>query len=257
MDQEDFTQCKYCGLKRRYILNHLAQNLDCKKHYTDEEILTLKISAKMKSDEKKKQRKRECYNPSKRAKRYQEHKQEIAKKYDSQKMKDNYNKFVSMKESKIGKTFQRIFDIFYDKEHKKMNERFYKIIKKKISRNEKASRAEIRKKAKAAVENHLQTIDMKRHRRDVCNKAFKNKIFKQTFQEIYKKAFDNAMDIIMNSNSCSEIMSENASLRNENWVNKRFRIVKNKELKKLSKQMMDDDLTTLINIEFQYLPDIE
>ena len=67
------------------------------------------------------------------AKRYQEHKQEIAKKYDSQKMEDNYNKFVSMKESKIGKTFQRIFDIFYDKEHKKMNERFYKIIKKKIS----------------------------------------------------------------------------------------------------------------------------
>ena len=113
MDQEDFTQCKYCGLKRRYILNHLAQNLDCKKHYTEEEILALKISAKMKSDEKKKQRKR--------AKRYQEHKQEIAKKYDSQKMKDNYNKFVSMKESKIGKTFQRIFDIFYDKEHKKMN----------------------------------------------------------------------------------------------------------------------------------------
>ena len=48
-------------------------------------------------------------------------------------MNDNYNKFVSMKESKIGKTFQRIFDIFYDKEHKKMNERFYKIIKKKIS----------------------------------------------------------------------------------------------------------------------------
>ena len=87
----------------------------------------------MKSDEKKKQRKRECYDPSKRAKRYQEQKQEIAKNYDSQKMKDNYNKFVSMKESKIGKTFQRIFDIFYDKEHKKMNERFYKIIKKKIS----------------------------------------------------------------------------------------------------------------------------
>ena len=65
MDQEDFTQCKYCGLKRRYILNHLAQNLDCKKHYTEEEILALKISAKTKSDEKKKQRKRECYNPSK------------------------------------------------------------------------------------------------------------------------------------------------------------------------------------------------
>ena len=138
-----------------------------------------------------------------------------------------------------------------------MNERFYKIIKKKISQTEEASRAEIRKKAKAAVENHLQTIDMKRHRRDVCNKAFKNKIFQQTFQGIYKKAFDNAMDIIMNSNSCSEIMSENASLRNENWVNKRFRIVKNKELKKLSKQMIDDDLTTLINTEFQYLPDIE
>ena len=58
MDQEDFTQCKYCGLKRRYILNHLAQNLDCKKHYTEEEILALKISAKTKSDEKKKQRKR-------------------------------------------------------------------------------------------------------------------------------------------------------------------------------------------------------
>ena len=77
---------------------------------------------------------------------------------------------------------------------------------------------------------------MKRHRhRDVCNKAFKNRIFKQTFQEIYKKAFDNAMDIIMNSNSCSEIMSVNTSLRNENWVNKRFSIVKNKELKKLSK----------------------
>ena len=65
------------------------------------------------------------------------------------------------------------------------------------------------------------------------------------------------MDIIMNSNSCSEITSENASLRDENWVNKRFRIVKNKELKKLSKQMIDDDLTTLINTEFQYLPDIK
>ena len=98
---------------------------------------------------------------------------------------------------------------------------------------------------------------MKRHRRDVCNKAFKNKIFQQTFQGIYKKAFDNAMDIIMNSNSCSKIMSENASLRDENWVNKRFRIVKNKELKKLSKQMIDDDLTTLIKTEFQYLPDIK
>ena len=257
MDQKGLTQCKCCGLKRRYILNHLAQNLDCKKNYTEEEISALKISAKTKSDQKKKQRKRECYNPSKRAKRYQEHKQEIAKKYDSQKMKDNYIKFLSMKESKVGKAFQRIFNIFYDKEHKKMKENFYKIVKKKISRAEKASKAEIRKKSKTAVENHLQTIDMKRHRRDVCNKAFKNKIFKETFQEIYKKAFDNAMDIIMNSNSCSEIMSENPSLRNENQVNKRFRIVKNKELKKLSKQMINDDLTTLINTEFQYLPNIE
>jgi hypothetical protein len=196
-------------------------------------------------------------NPSKRAKRYQDHKQEIAKKYDSLKMKDNYNKFLSMKESKVGVAFRRIFDIFYDKEHKKMNESFHKIVKKKISRTEKASRAEIRKKAKATVENHLQTIDMKRHRRDVCNKAFRNRIFKQTFQEVYKKAFDNAIYIIMNSNSCSEIMSENASLRNENWVNKRFRVVKNKEHKKLSKKMIHDDLTTLINTEFQYLPDIE
>ena len=46
----------------------------------------------------------------------------------------------------------------------------------------------------------------------MCNKAFKNKIFKQTFQEIYKKAFDNAMDIIMNSNSCSEIFLESESV---------------------------------------------
>ena len=132
MDQKDLTQCKCCGFKRRYILNHLAQNLDCKKHYTEEEILALKISAKTKSDEKKKQRKREWYNPSKRAKRYQEHKQEIAKKYDSQKMKDSYNKFPSMKESKIGKAFQRIFDYFYDTEHKKMNESFYKIVRKRF-----------------------------------------------------------------------------------------------------------------------------
>ena len=100
-------------------------------------ILTAKnIAQKRKFQPKRnliKRRSKGKENAITQAKRYQEHKQEIAKKYDSQKMKDNYNKFVSMKESKIGKTFQRIFDIFYDKEHKKMNERFYKIIKKKIS----------------------------------------------------------------------------------------------------------------------------
>ena len=92
MDQKSCIACKGCGKKAEYILKHFGQPTSevCKKSYTTEELSSFKMESKRRSDEKRKKRQKLNYDSAKRADRYQNDKEKIAKHYDSVQRAEKY-----------------------------------------------------------------------------------------------------------------------------------------------------------------------
>ena len=87
MDQTtNCVTCKGCGRKLQCILKHIAQSMNCKNSYTEEELSSLKIESKR----KRKERQRFTYDSAKRAVRYQNNKERVANQYDPVKRAEKY-----------------------------------------------------------------------------------------------------------------------------------------------------------------------
>ena len=89
-DSKETEACKGCPGRFTYILKHLAQAEECKKSYSDEEIVEIRKISKENTLQNKAYKQKKDYDSTKRAKRYQSQKNIIAKKYDPSKRAEKY-----------------------------------------------------------------------------------------------------------------------------------------------------------------------
>ena len=77
--------CKKKVLNISEALRHLNNNTDCRKEYTSEEIQSIRLCSKQRTDQKKLKRRRENYDPDERSEKHK-------RSYDAEKRKARYEK---------------------------------------------------------------------------------------------------------------------------------------------------------------------
>ena len=155
---------KNCGLRRDYILKHFVKSPDCRKSYTNDEILAFRIESKNRTAEKRRERRKVFYDSNKRALKYQREKKQISERYSSEKRAKKY---------------------ILDKKCRKISKG-----RKKYDPQKRAERYQIQKDEIKKLYN-----PQKRRKRHRLSKSRKAKAFSVVVTIAYKKAWGKLYDI--------------------------------------------------------------